>query len=545
LSPVQTSTTFQFAAFMTKLNATGTAVIFSNQLSGGTRRTDVIDAVAVDSLGAAYGVGFSSDPTTFTLLNPIQGYPLAPQLQGLDDAVALRVDSSGVLQWSTFLGIGAVPTLARVESASVAVDSTGNAYLLLSVDGLTGTPGSLNPQQPAFPSYMLFKIAPSLGAPVPIIFPGSVTYPATLAGTSSAPSAVRIGNYGDAALSAPVISITGPFSETNNCSTGVPAGQKCDIAVVFSPIASGSQTGSLNLNFGPQLPAQSVQLSGVGTSPGVSLSATSLSFPSQAVNIASAAQAVVIKNTGTAPLSISLLQITGDFSQTNNCGPAIATGSSCTVQVVFTPTALGSRTGTLTITDNAPGSPHTISLNGTGAAPGLGLRIAGTAPATASVVAGGTASFALSIGGQGVNGTATLSCSGAPAAATCSLPGSITINSTTATNFTVTIATAGRSAALIHAPGIGKSGTLWMIGLVAMVLPLVKQVRKPKTRSFLLLPFVFAGLFLLCSCGGGASGGGTSVSAVPQGTPAGTYVLSVAASSGTTTESTVVTLTVQ
>src|SRR6202023_2888191 len=56
----------------------------------------------------------------------------------------------------------------------------------------------------------------------------------------------------------------------------------------------------------------------------------------------------------------------GDFSQTNTCGASVAAGGSCTVSVVFTPTATGSRTGTLTITDSASNSPQTVSLSGTG-----------------------------------------------------------------------------------------------------------------------------------------------------------------------------------
>src|SRR5208282_4376757 len=64
--------------------------------------------------------------------------------------------------------------------------------------------------------------------------------------------------------------------------------------------------------------------------------------------------------------------LTGDFSQTNNCpGPTtlLAGGASCTYTVIFTPTALGTRTGTLTITTDAPGSPSfTVKLQGNGVA---------------------------------------------------------------------------------------------------------------------------------------------------------------------------------
>ena len=41
----------------------------------------------------------------------------------------------------------------------------------------------------------------------------------------------------------------------------------------------------------------------------------------------------------------------------------------CTINITFTPTATGNRTGTLTINDNAAGSPHTVALSGTGTVP--------------------------------------------------------------------------------------------------------------------------------------------------------------------------------
>src|SRR5438094_4863058 len=64
------------------------------------------------------------------------------------------------------------------------------------------------------------------------------------------------------------------------------------------------------------------------------------------------------------------LAVTGtnsaDFGQTNNCGSSLAVSSSCTINVTFTPAASGTRSGTLTVTDNASGSPQTASLTGTG-----------------------------------------------------------------------------------------------------------------------------------------------------------------------------------
>jgi hypothetical protein len=55
-----------------------------------------------------------------------------------------------------------------------------------------------------------------------------------------------------------------------------------------------------------------------------------------------------------------------EFSQTNDCGTAVVVGRNCTINVRFTPAAPDVRTGTLTITDNTPGSPHSLPLMGIG-----------------------------------------------------------------------------------------------------------------------------------------------------------------------------------
>ncbi|MFJ5612681.1 choice-of-anchor D domain-containing protein [Streptomyces sp. NPDC093221] len=117
------------------------------------------------------------------------------------------------------------------------------------------------------------------------------------------------------------------------------------------------------------------QLSGLqvypsgGTNPSsatLSVTPTSLTFASQAPGTTSGAQSVTVTNTGTAAASISSVTASGDFSQTNTCGTSLAANASCSVAVKFTPTASGTRTGTLTISGNASNSPTTVALTGTG-----------------------------------------------------------------------------------------------------------------------------------------------------------------------------------
>jgi len=108
-----------------------------------------------------------------------------------------------------------------------------------------------------------------------------------------------------------------------------------------------------------------------GTTPAVSLNPSTLTFTSQTVHTASSAQSLTLANTGTGTLTVVSIAISGvnegDFTQTNACVGSIAAGAHCSISVTFSPTAAGNRSATLTITDNAAGSPHTIALKGTAA----------------------------------------------------------------------------------------------------------------------------------------------------------------------------------
>ena len=125
---------------------------------------------------------------------------------------------------------------------------------------------------------------------------------------------------------------------------------------------------------------------------------SNLSFGNQSVRTTSTAQTVTLNNTGTAMLSITSVAVTGanagDFSETDTCGSSVAAGSYCTIAVLFTPSTAGSRTASISITDNASGSPQMVGLSGTGTAPVVSLSPAGLTFASQTV---GTTSAAQTI----------------------------------------------------------------------------------------------------------------------------------------------------
>ena len=98
----------------------------------------------------------------------------------------------------------------------------------------------------------------------------------------------------------------------------------------------------------------------------VSISPSALTYVSRAVGVPSLSKPVTLRNVQTRPLAITNISTSGDFSQTNNCGTSVATGAACTINVTFTPTSSGTRTGTLTVTDDAPLHPSTVALSGIG-----------------------------------------------------------------------------------------------------------------------------------------------------------------------------------
>ncbi|HMH07836.1 MAG TPA: hypothetical protein VK579_14240, partial [Terriglobales bacterium] len=205
------------------------------------------------------------------------------------------------------------------------------------------------------------------------------------------------------------------------------------------------------------------------------------------------------------------------------------------------------RTGTLTVVYTAAGSPQTVSLSGigTGTSPALGLGVTPGDSSSATVAAGQPASYAFSIGGAGMSGTASLSCTGAPMGAACSIPTSEPLSATVPASFGVNVTTTSRTIGALHPPAF--TPWLWTVAVLGIVVwPGMSLPKRSVRRSLWLIPLTL--LFFLASCGGSGTtsgGGGGGHQPNPNGTPAGTYTLTVKATSGSTTETSSLTLIVQ
>lgn len=156
------------------------------------------------------------------------------------------------------------------------------------------------------------------------------------------------------------------FGSNQTCLTTLAAGASCTLSEIFIPTQVGPRTATITLTDDTQGSPHSVSLNGTGVVSGANatLSATGISFGTVAVNTTSPPKSVTLNNYGTAALNISAITASPPFAETDNCVPTVASNGGCTINVTVTPTASGSISGTLSIADNANGSPQTISLTG-------------------------------------------------------------------------------------------------------------------------------------------------------------------------------------
>ena len=155
----------------------------------------------------------------------------------------------------------------------------------------------------------------------------------------------------------------------------VPAGGSCTVDVVFVPPAAGDRTASLVVTNSSVEGTQTLPLTGTGTNAAVSLSAASLDFGQQAVGTTSQTKPITVTNSGTTSLTVDAVAASGDFAADASACTAqpVPAGQGCVINVTFSPTATGSRSGALTISSNAASSPDTVALTGTGVAPVIGV----------------------------------------------------------------------------------------------------------------------------------------------------------------------------
>ncbi len=203
-------------------------------------------------------------------------------------------------------------------------------------------------------------------SPVSLSFSGYV-------GIGTVPSTVTVTNNSQKTITIQSITVTGPFPETNTCPGTLAPAATCQIAVSFKPTQPGAAAGTLQVTFVGTGSPQTIALTGIGQTI-VQFDPSSVQFGQQPVNTSGASVGVSLDNYGSTTVTLGSFSIQGsDFSIVrNSCGKTLARNTGCGLEVVFTPSATGSRTGTLSVMASDYSQPTTATLQGTGISNGIG-----------------------------------------------------------------------------------------------------------------------------------------------------------------------------
>jgi hypothetical protein len=218
--------------------------------------------------------------------------------------------------------------------------------------------------------------------------PVATSFPTRNTGTASPAATVTVTNVGTAPVVIAGVSLGGAtpadFSITGDtCTPGSPiaAGASCTVGVRFTPATAGARQADLVIDDDTFRGSQAVRLSGTATVPIVDAGASppELAFGSVTVGATSPGLTATLSNTGTLPLNVSAVTISGpdadSFSvsgETCTSG-AVAVGASCQATVQFSSPTPGVKTGTLSFDDDSAAGTHDVALSATSVPPPSGI----------------------------------------------------------------------------------------------------------------------------------------------------------------------------
>jgi subtilase family serine protease len=402
-----------YAACDSNTVAAGNACIFYDTTTGSnaavciTGDPDCVTSTSGDQAGilSGYSATTGYDLTTglgsFNVTNLVKAWPTAT-------APAVTLSPTSLTFTSTNVG-------ATTAAQLVTVKNSGTAALTLTSETITGTNASsfvksattcgsslaagasctvsvafkplaagalsatLSIADNATGSPQTAKLS-GTGVAVPLVTlsPTSLTFASTNTGSTTAAQLVTVKNSGTAALTLTSETITGTNASSfvksaTTCGSSLAAGASCTVSVAFKPLAAGALTAALSIADNATGSPQTAKLSGTGVAAsGVTVTPSSIAFPATVAGVASDAQIVTVKNTGSVAATLNSIVLGGlgasSFQQIGTCGKTLAAGASCSLYVAFKPASAAALSATITVTDSVVGSPEKVTLTGTGTA---------------------------------------------------------------------------------------------------------------------------------------------------------------------------------
>jgi P pilus assembly chaperone PapD len=425
--------------FVTELNATGTAAVYSTYVGGSaddsTQNTAHSPSIAVNSTGDAYVVGETSSPdfpvtlTATTLRNtfalevaPASGvtavaYPLTlafPTNQPTGVASTPLVVNLRNMGSSPMTITGITPTPAaytETNTCGTTLAAGGECPISVTFKPTTAasTPGTLTIVQGGL-STIVTLTGTGVGQGFLTLNPTSLTFASQSVDFASPFQTVTVGNSATTSLTLsnpPFTFSSSPsnaFAQTNNCPTSLATNATCTVNIAFLPTENGPFTGDMfvSSNTNGLATPTFVTLSGNGVvgAPALTLSSAGLVFNPQVIGVTAPSQSVTVTNTGNVPVTIFGVSITGaaftDYTE-SGCVQTLNPGGECFARISFVPTATGARAATITLADSTTAGTHTFTVTGTGVAPSLTLAFDPPALTFANLAVGATSTPALTV----------------------------------------------------------------------------------------------------------------------------------------------------
>jgi len=402
-------------AFVTKLNPSGSAPVYSTYLGGnganssGQGLGDQAGGIAIDASGNAYVTGFTAStdfPNTPGAFQHLPGGMSGIECPGAINAFVTKLNPSGSgLAYSTYLG-----GCSFDFGQGIAVGASGNAYV-------TGITHSANfPTTPG--AFQTSASGPNQAFITELVSPGSLVYSTYLGGTvqtigfgiavgasgtayvtgntgtnfpttagafqttialgatynafvskfllpTPTPTATATASATDTPTPTPTATVTVTATATSTKNSGTPTATAATATATATATPTTTATPTATATATPTATPTPVAVK-------LEIAPKTLKFPRTKLGESSKPKTVKVSNPKGSKkhpgLPVLIELISGDpvFTEVNDCPPTLAAGAVCSIAVTFTPDAAIAWRGTLAITDNAKENPQTVPLSGTG-----------------------------------------------------------------------------------------------------------------------------------------------------------------------------------